>query len=301
LISGLLYREYKQRGRVRIGRFLIRRGLKIYPAFYFFTLVTLLVLGAGRFGWKRIAVESLFIQDYFRGMQVHTWSLGVEEQFYLFLAFLLVGLVHYNRVRWIPWLFGVVAVLSLGCRIAVVLRQGANQWAALLPAHERMDSLFFGVLISYVYWFHRETFMGIARGWWILPVTILCLLPWLTLNIDQSVWMISIGLTLNYVGFGCLLMWSLERPMARWLAPLALMGEYSYSIYLWHVAVREWLMKGLGLDSPSTLNFLIYIALAIAVGVILARLIEFPVLRLRERFMADPGAHQEQSVYALKD
>src|SRR5271168_36950 len=34
LVSGLLFREYARYGDVRAGRFLLRRGLKIYPAFY---------------------------------------------------------------------------------------------------------------------------------------------------------------------------------------------------------------------------------------------------------------------------
>src|SRR5438270_7344794 len=36
LVSGLLFSEYKQFGTVSPGRFLLRRGLKIYPAFYVF-------------------------------------------------------------------------------------------------------------------------------------------------------------------------------------------------------------------------------------------------------------------------
>src|SRR5215831_18752084 len=36
LISGLLFREYKATGGIRIGRFLVRRGFKIYPAYYLF-------------------------------------------------------------------------------------------------------------------------------------------------------------------------------------------------------------------------------------------------------------------------
>jgi len=39
LISGLLFAEYKKRGAIDFKRFLIRRGLKIYPAFYTFLLV----------------------------------------------------------------------------------------------------------------------------------------------------------------------------------------------------------------------------------------------------------------------
>jgi len=41
LVSGLLFREHQQHGRVSLGRFFVRRGLKIYPAFYAFLAATL--------------------------------------------------------------------------------------------------------------------------------------------------------------------------------------------------------------------------------------------------------------------
>ena len=36
LVSGLLFQEYQRHGKIRVGRFLIRRGFKIYPSFYVF-------------------------------------------------------------------------------------------------------------------------------------------------------------------------------------------------------------------------------------------------------------------------
>ena len=42
LVSGLLFREVKLRGKIDVTRFLLRRGLKIYPAFYFFIATQIL-------------------------------------------------------------------------------------------------------------------------------------------------------------------------------------------------------------------------------------------------------------------
>jgi peptidoglycan/LPS O-acetylase OafA/YrhL len=41
LISNLLFSEYGDTGTINLGRFLLRRGLKIYPAYYFFVLFAL--------------------------------------------------------------------------------------------------------------------------------------------------------------------------------------------------------------------------------------------------------------------
>ena len=43
LVSGLLFTEYRRHGRVEAGRFLVRRGFKIYPAFWMLLLVSYLV------------------------------------------------------------------------------------------------------------------------------------------------------------------------------------------------------------------------------------------------------------------
>ena len=43
LISGLLFGEYQRRGSIQLKRFYIRRGFKIYPAFYVFLAVTALI------------------------------------------------------------------------------------------------------------------------------------------------------------------------------------------------------------------------------------------------------------------
>src|SRR5258708_16649284 len=42
LISGLLFTEYQKTGGIRFKRFSIRRALKLYPAFYFLLLLTLM-------------------------------------------------------------------------------------------------------------------------------------------------------------------------------------------------------------------------------------------------------------------
>ena len=62
LISGLLFSEYKTRNSISFKRFFIRRGLKIYPAFYFFLAVTYLYCRYGT-GYKipdRVMAREVF-------------------------------------------------------------------------------------------------------------------------------------------------------------------------------------------------------------------------------------------------
>src|ERR1700740_43634 len=88
LISGLLFSEYKKRQSISFKRFFIRRGLKIYPAFYAFLLLTgitgELVFHSHPTGAQYFH-EVFFVMNYEHGVWDHTWSLGVEEHFYIFL------------------------------------------------------------------------------------------------------------------------------------------------------------------------------------------------------------------------
>ena len=66
LVSGLLFRSWREHGRLNAGRFLMRRAWKIYPAFYAMLLIVI-VNGHlhGRWpGWPPIVSEMLFIQNY---------------------------------------------------------------------------------------------------------------------------------------------------------------------------------------------------------------------------------------------
>jgi len=70
LIAGLLFNEYKKRGAIDIKRFLIRRGFKIYPAFWFLILTTLAVslLNGEAIYRSGFLSELLFVQNYHPGI-----------------------------------------------------------------------------------------------------------------------------------------------------------------------------------------------------------------------------------------
>src|SRR3989338_4897751 len=66
LVSGLLFSEYKLHGSIELSRFFIRRGLKIYPAYYLMGLASVVYFIT--FGFRvppmNVISEALFIQNY---------------------------------------------------------------------------------------------------------------------------------------------------------------------------------------------------------------------------------------------
>lgn len=305
LVSGLLFREAQASGSVSPGRFLVRRGFKIYPAFWVMVLgtVTWRLCRHDYFRPGALWAEILYCQNYFEGLCGHTWSLAVEEHFY----FLLAGIFYLWRRRvfagaarnfnFIPDLVLSVAVLCLVARgITWYVCLGYtvdNQHWFYRSDYAVVDALFFGVLLSH--WWHNQwddamKHKIITRRWWFTLAGVLLLVPgvWPVMDIQ---WYNIFGFISIYLGAGCLVLGSLALSFTkppffiRWAANL---GEYSYSVYLWHMLVGLVLFPLVQVNrndmTGCLLNFVIYFGLCWVAGIALACAIELPVLRLRDRW-----------------
>lgn len=300
LIGGLLFAEVKKTNGLRVGRFLLRRGLKIYPAFYALLLATFvfnLSIHHPMRG-KSVVAEVFFLQNYLGGLWNHTWSLAVEEHFYIALPLLLLVLLRFNEhphdpFRHVPMIAGAIAVTCLGLRIYFALTVPFDNLIHLFPTHLRIDSLLIGVAIGYEYHFHRQRLIAFSRRWRVLLM--ICgsalFLPAFYFPLGSRWWLHSIGLSGFAAGTAMILMALVEWEPPRWRVVrwAAFLGSRSYSIYLWHaaiaiVAAKIWMSRaGTAGAGGWYLYFFIYIAASFAVGVMMSAVIEFPVLRLRDR------------------
>jgi peptidoglycan/LPS O-acetylase OafA/YrhL len=306
LISGLLFVEWKRDGRIQVGRFLIRRGFKIYPSFYVFLLLAGLALHLLARNMpttaSRYVHEAFFMQNYLGGVWGHTWSLAVEEHFYLLLPLFIITL----GVRRIPGAFPIIALVSIVSRGLFLLVPQRNVFLGLSFAatNARMDALFFGVLLGYLHHFHGLRWESFVIRWKLVIAAASVLLLSTVYFVPRETVRFAIGgYTLTYLGFGgvlvlCLYVW---KTVPRWLAPLAFLGTYSYSIYLWHLPVAFWTPTLLSRVFHVTLNpyevFPIFIALSFVLGILMARLVEFPMLRLRETLF--PSAKAPSRVVSI--
>jgi peptidoglycan/LPS O-acetylase OafA/YrhL len=297
LVSGLLFREYLSLGRTNVGRFLIRRGFKIYPAFYVFVIVTVaLRLRMGDSLTPRdIVSELLFVQNYGPHVWSHTWSLAVEEHFYLLLAALVFALCRFAPqapFRRIPaiFLFTTAGVFVLR---AITLSRGPYTGATHhFPTHLQIDSLFTGVVLSY-YYHSRAGVAALVRRYAGLFAAAAAFCLYLGQSLPTPSTQYLAGHLLTNAGFGMLVLIAVSiRSPRDWFSGVAArIGAQSYSIYLWHAAVMAFgsifVPRLLGRPSTFYETLAWYVPGSYIVGIVLAKCIEFPALRMRERWFPD--------------
>src|SRR5208283_1608063 len=89
LIGGQLWKELNRTGDIHIGRFILRRGLRIWPFYYFFILVVGSVTLAQGKPISGFLADIFCVSNYFHNKISGGWSLSTEEQFYIMFPVLL--------------------------------------------------------------------------------------------------------------------------------------------------------------------------------------------------------------------
>ncbi len=296
LVSGLIFREYKTYGSFDAKRFLIRRGFKIYPAYYLLLLVGIpFIFRSQEYSPFSILYLATFTQNYYtdRYPFLHTWSLAVEEHFYILIAVAAAFLCARKSIKYMP-VIGVMAVVFSVVARAVTYGDGAQVMYLMRLTHLRLDGLAIGMIFSFYYHQHPELISSFCRRhrFLLAAVSVACTIPCVCYGYTEF-WQFTFGLTALYLGWVGLLVlamnsWSEKNKV---VGALSAVGFYSYSIYVWHVVVErstQLMLPYLHLGS-FWLNELcrtaIYICLSVTVGIIMAKLVELPFLSLRERLV----------------
>jgi peptidoglycan/LPS O-acetylase OafA/YrhL len=296
LIGGLLFDEAKRTGRLRVLRFFGRRAFKIWPPYAVFLIAVAALLLWDRLPLSPLGPNLLHIQNYFPmefGWWGHTWSLAVEEHFYLLLPLLLLTLGP-TRYHWLPAVFVFVAIACLVLRIVTAYafpEEGAHIHA--WPTHLRIDSLLAGVVLAWA-WLHSPWLVGFAqRRWYVLVVVAaLCFVPVCLADVHNTPFLYTWGFALVWITSACMVMLARvfeEHPwmQSRLARSLAWVGTISYGVYLWHMPFAYRTVEALGRRVPLPYSLLVvaYAAIAVFFGWVLTALVEWPALRIRKRLL----------------
>lgn len=287
LITTLLIRERAKTGRISLGAFYRRRAYRILPALWAFLLVLLILVLTqviGGMGPRDFAAAGLFIRDYFAHDGTwwvgHTWSLSVEEQFYILWPLLVIVLPRRIAVR----------VLIVGVLISPIIRVVSylfpiGELQVALMFHTRADALMIGCLLAFAIGnvkFERLVEVGIRRhlGWiavaW-FP------LSWFMTSRFEGVWLYTVGYIGDALAIAVMMVWMMRRPESPFgrvlnSRPMVHIGLISYSLYLW----QQMFMTHHNTTVFGGLTILGLLAL-LAVAEASYWLVEQPFLRLRVR------------------
>jgi peptidoglycan/LPS O-acetylase OafA/YrhL len=293
LITTLLVRERERTGNVSLRLFYSRRALRLYPALLVMLAVTI-VLGCSA---KMGLIAATYTTDIYNavtsnstGPYQHTWSLSLEEQFYLLWPLLLAPLALRYRRHAVPILlvaaFGSTAFAWFGTQ-AMVARDGTITSAVFNPLWQA-HGLLIGCALAL--WrprakVRRPNEMILAGSAAILVIAVLA-----SVTVDRD-WAAGWNL-LSELAAAAVIAGMVAGEPLRGLSRIyetgaaVWIGARSYGIYLWHLPLI-YLVALHGLAPPNVSSLLgaavIGVPLAFVAAAISYRWVEAPFLRIKDR------------------
>ncbi|MHA7303585.1 acyltransferase family protein [Pseudarthrobacter sp. MDT1-22] len=289
LITTIIVREQLKSGTIDLKKFYIRRSLRIWPAFYTFIGVMAVLAVTGVLdvtSWELIA-SGLFIWDYAPGVHslalTHTWSIAIEEQFYLIWPAIALWLKP-KKALWVC-LAGLAIVPFLRVATYFVVDQKAREtiWQML---HVRADSLLMGCLLALVLALRPEVWVKIQRvivkfRLVLLAVPVL-VGSGLLAPLVGGAWQMTVGYSIENLALAVLIIAVMTEGhplnvIMSW-RPLVWVGTISFSLYLWQ---QLFLVPT---DTTSFLPPFVALLASFAAAILSYVIIEKPVLKFKKRF-----------------
>lgn len=274
LITNLLLKEREQTGTVSLKNFYLRRTLRIFPAFYGFVLFYVAVhyFAHHEVRWAETIATLTYTRDYFEaffyspeGTMRHTWSLAVEEQFYLLWPFIFCRFKPRELLKGLSvFVCGVWAL-----RFALV----HNPTHIYYAFDTRADALALGCLVAIAVHLGYE-FRWVIKSWLVGIAAVLGIValnwrfPFDSLVVYAALPILCAIFLLNAVYFGPRYK-LLNNPIANYL------GLISYPIYLYHIVV--------GHGFHGRLHYPASVAAVIIMASLSYFIVEKPFLRLKDR------------------
>ncbi len=294
LVSGLIFKEYDKYQSFDVPHFLIRRGLKIYPTFYVF--LGLSYAASAMFTsvfphdtLQGLLHEATFTSNYLSFNNGPLWSICIEEHFYFFLAILFFILIKFQKLnlRYVLATYFVLFIATSFFRYQnYISHNDYNFYRDYSRTHFRVDSLFCGVLLFYTYNYHKAQLTKFLSGklnYVLLAISFLFMASNFMLTRYDHRWMSVVNLALHPIFVGCIMLNFLEgnnERVNKLIRPFAYIGKYSYPIYLFHGRINEAVFHFF----TGYKYYIVYFLLSIIIGILVSKIIEYPVLQLRDRY-----------------
>jgi peptidoglycan/LPS O-acetylase OafA/YrhL len=287
LLGQQLLRELRTTGRVEVRRFWYRRWMRTLPAYFAVLALTFLwhvwTKHDSRLPWSYF----FFGQNYLTNLSCFSvsWSLCVEEHFYLAVAPVLFALFRFRHARYVLPAF---LLLPAVCRYM-------GWYHSLYQTHVRYDECAAGVLLASCKEFRPQAWRILSR---FAPVLALAgagaacynvvkrVNPsWGGADLPTTLWCLIFAAFVLFANVG-----------STWLrggaafVPVRYLAERSYAVYLLHpdalAIMKHWAAI------PPVLYFSLAWVLSLAFAEVLYRAVERPFMRAREWFSSTAGRRE---------
>ncbi len=313
LITYILVTEKMKEGKLRIGRFFVRRSFRIWPLYFLLVTIVFLLpyefkehiglhmVGGGyefdpKFSFTFLENYKMILMDnYPKTTPLNVfWSLCIEEHFYLIwmvsLAFI--------PVKRLPWFFGISVLVAIAARIVspMILNNTHIDTGEILT---NLDLFAMGGIVGYLV---ATNYQKVAARIHAIPmvVKVLFILLVIAMVIARKYMLPAYGGSLHFIRptiiaatFALLIAVFVPQDSRLRIGdknPLTFLGKISYGLYVYHIVLIHLTSKycknhDIALDNWT--NMSIYIAFTFVATVVVSycsyRFFEMPFLKLREK------------------
>lgn len=288
LITALLLVERDEDGTISLKAFYARRALRLYPALVGVVVFVLLValatqehiraVGEGALAtlfyvaniWIDTGHDTIFLQ--------HTWTLALEEQFYLLWPPLFLILTV--GTRWRVWL---TAILVASVVIALAASPMTGSSAAIRATYFRASGLVLGCGLAWVVLRRGArvpAWLGVIASVGLMTL-LLSPKPFLgrllTSGLSPAA-LVTVPVILSITGVPSVSARFFSGTALRWI------GRRSYGLYLWHFPILSLALHHTPAAIPHAARAVAGLAASFAAAALSFRWIETPFLRRKRRF-----------------
>jgi peptidoglycan/LPS O-acetylase OafA/YrhL len=313
LITTLSLREEGQRGAVSLAAFYVRRSLRIFPLYYL-TLAAYcgLIFGLGLNPEKHFLLTGampyylLYFQEvpFFYGLPgesgviqhanipfYQSWSLGIEEKFYLVWPLLAFVLWRGRTALRLKGTTALVIALALVPPLFALARRESVA-AVLFPYYPILAGCLLALLLHDRVWFDRLRFLG-RRAWTTTTLALFIALhllrPRIPVDSPSLAYLCDVAYTIAVSLFitSVLMGEGRVQQVLRW-QPLVSIGRLSYGIYLVHILCLNIAQKVFPPHSGRVVvsigAYVLTFTISVAVAWLLAAAVEKPCIEIGRRW-----------------
>ena len=313
LITTLLMEEYDKRNDISLKGFYIRRTMRLFPALYsliavalFYTIFIVTNPDTKQTLFKEILPASLYVYNISwvwgwgttAELLGHTWSLGVEEQFYLVWPWVILFVMRKNAIHILLWALLIFIPLSW-------ILSALEMYPPIVTSIIK-ESIFLGSLGAIIY----------RKGWleripsFVSQIALLIIIVAGVISCQPNCSIINKGLIPFRLPFGFFniaailsmlvvagLLYHQNTIMHRLLSssPMVFVGKISYALYLWHVPIFRWFSfnKQLPGSAAFILKFIVTFICAVGSWYLIEKRATLLGRKLSKKITDPPSIHQD--------